>query len=645
MKLQSITIKNVKSFRESVTFEPHKEFNVLIGSNGSGKSNLLEIINIVLRHYCVHSYRWSKERTDMGPRTRLDKEVSPFGLINQRLDKYVGDSSQSVIIFCLEVSETDVENLNQINKHRERLKEAISDFYFVDNSIKFFVNTEPLELIAGQQFQYEIKDNAFDLDPLQPKARFFLDYLRTIEGLRFLAQEIGFSLYPEILYISPFRGVSNLSLEQSLSDSSSYTERSEVMKSTSHSTYSLIKLATLYFAEKRRLFETMRGGWEKRWNEDKEVRFVTSTLAKIGYSWDLELIDANRNTYTIKLKKNGNDFLLSQASSGEVELINFILGLITIGLKGGIIIVDEPELHLHPKWISVLRGFFMQYAFTEKNQVMIITHSASFINTSTYPYITRVFKAPQGYSELHQVKGLESKETKDRLHFINATNNETIFFSDFVIMVEGDTDEIVFRRILEDIKKETDFSQNVEVMQVRGKTNYDKFNSFLGTLKIDSCFIGDIDNVAQMATGNATIKNILITNEKRIERLVIKNPGAQDHISLTQHLEEAISSGDLVALKGFYDYIISFRQKIRPDLEESERHELDAFIDSLFDKNIYLLKKGEIEDYFPDGYKGKDLDKVLALTQGAPYDQWKKDDGYNQLKGLLVEILRLNHIL
>ena len=33
MKLQSITIKNVKSFREAVTFEPHKEFNVLIGSN------------------------------------------------------------------------------------------------------------------------------------------------------------------------------------------------------------------------------------------------------------------------------------------------------------------------------------------------------------------------------------------------------------------------------------------------------------------------------------------------------------------------------------------------------------------------------------------------------------------------------------
>jgi predicted ATP-dependent endonuclease of OLD family len=359
----------------------------------------------------------------------------------------------------------------------------------------------------------------------------------------------------------------------------------------------------------------------------------------------MDLLDPNRNTYTIRLKKDGNIFLLNQASSGEVELINFILGMITLGLKGGIIIVDEPELHLHPKWIAFLRGFFMQYAFTEKNQLMVVTHSSTFINSSTYPYISRVYKNERGSSSVHQVVDVNNEETKERLHFINATNNEKVFFSDFVVMVEGDTDEIVFKQILEVIKKESGFKSNVEVMQVKGKTNYEKFNQFLKTLQIESCFIGDLDNVAQMATGNEKIKHMLMTNEKRVERLVIKNPGAKDNVQLTQLLEESIKTGDLEALKGFYDYMISFRQKLRLDLSSEERQVLDAFIISLYDQNIFLLKRGEIEAYFPNGYKGKDLDKVLALTQGADFEQWKKEDGYNALKSLLIDILHRNRIV
>ena len=39
------------------------------------------------------------------------------------------------------------------------------------------------------------------------------------------------------------------------------------------------------------------------------------------------------------------------------------------------------------------------------------------------------------------------------------------------------------------------------------------------------------------------------------------------------------------------------------------------------------------------------LDKVLALTQGTPFDQWKNEEGYKLLKNLLVEILHRNNIV
>ena len=51
MKLSKITIQNIRSFKDSVEYTPTSNFNVLIGANGSGKSNLLDIIYVTIRNY------------------------------------------------------------------------------------------------------------------------------------------------------------------------------------------------------------------------------------------------------------------------------------------------------------------------------------------------------------------------------------------------------------------------------------------------------------------------------------------------------------------------------------------------------------------------------------------------------------------
>lgn len=287
----------------------------------------------------------------------------------------------------------------------------------------------------------------------------------------------------------------------------------------------------------------------------------------------------------------------------------------------------------------------MKFSKEKRNQLIISTHSATFINTTTYPFIYRIYKNSEGSSLIHQVKIRHEDETKDRLHFINATNNEKVFFSDFVLMVEGDTDEIVFKQILQDIREQENFKQNVEVMQVRGKTNYDKFKEFLQTLNIPTAFIGDIDNINQMAIGNKEIKEMLITNAERINRLVIKNPGAKDNEGLLKYLKEAIDNGNIDQLRDFYDYMISFRTKIRQDLSAEQKEKLYKFIESKHPENIFILPKGEIESYFPNGFKEKNLNKVLTLTKGEEYKQWKKEEGYRDLHDIVRNILVQNKIL
>jgi len=57
MKLKSVTIENVKSFRDKTTIELDKSFNILIGPNAGDKSNLLDIITGTVKINIPSSYR------------------------------------------------------------------------------------------------------------------------------------------------------------------------------------------------------------------------------------------------------------------------------------------------------------------------------------------------------------------------------------------------------------------------------------------------------------------------------------------------------------------------------------------------------------------------------------------------------------
>lgn len=642
MILHSITINNIRSFREEVTFNPLPDINVLIGSNGSGKSNLMDIIYVMMKNFFLYSYRWSKENDQAGTHNRIDNIRNHFGTISQILPKYIHNDSICRVKFELEVTQGDCDNLSVMVKEKERLLSELSHYSTNDFIIRDILLQDIVIPELGERFEYDINDYILT-EPIG-RAKSYLNYLRVIEGLVLVGQEMGIQFNPLILYISPFRSITNQSMEVSLANSSYYGERFEITKSFSRSTSSLIKLATLFFSEKMRTFETSREGYLRKWNDDKDVKFVTDALGQVGYTWGLKLKDKNTNKYIIQLQKDGQDFSLDQASSGEVELINFILGLITIGLKGGMIIVDEPELHLHPQWLRVLRGFFLRYGKTGGNQLLIVTHSNTFINSSTYPYISRVYKNQNGSSCIHQVAQEVEIETKQLLHFINATNNEKVFFSDFVVMVEGDTDEIVFKRILSTIKRSLSFKENVEVMQIRGKSNFEKYRAFLKTLKIESCFIGDLDNISEFSKGNDGIRRLLVTNEKRVVKDVLHNPAAMDNAKLVNYLKEAIDTGNNENLQFLYDHIVSIRTKLKPKITDEERKELDMFIESLYLQNIFILKKGDIEAYFPEEYKRKDLDNVLILT-GDMYSMWQSHEGYKDLRALMEMILARNRIL
>jgi len=82
------------------------------------------------------------------------------------------------------------------------------------------------------------------------------------------------------------------------------------------------------------------------------------------------------NLEGIKIKKKKNEFSLEQTSSGEYHLIISLLGLYSKIKDNSLILIDEPEISLHPNWqmryINFLKKMFRKY---QNTHFIITTHS------------------------------------------------------------------------------------------------------------------------------------------------------------------------------------------------------------------------------------------------------------------------------
>jgi predicted ATPase len=66
-------------------------------------------------------------------------------------------------------------------------------------------------------------------------------------------------------------------------------------------------------------------------------------------------------------------------SSGELEVLVFIGSLVIEDLAGGIVFIDEPELHLHPAWHRVMLRAIR--ALLPHTQIICSTHSAEVLDS------------------------------------------------------------------------------------------------------------------------------------------------------------------------------------------------------------------------------------------------------------------------
>lgn len=648
MKLSSIKIKNVKSFHDEVNISLNDNTNILIGSNGSGKSNLLDIITIGMKYFFLKPFNVMKTNDGISEYEYIQPSNS-FNEINKELEKYFGNTDESIIEFEFVIKEEDIYNITKIKNTSEVLKANLgrykhsSDFDYVFSMIENDWSTSLLK--AEEKITYKIVNNTITNNNETPTHLLFLQYLNNFElFIIALNNSNEIDIKTNYLFFTPFRGVSSSNLQANISEQSFFQTLSLITNTTSKSVSSLINLATIYFAEKMRGFEgnAVNIGYKQLWDEDSEVIMVKKYLKKLGYDWKLKLIDINKNIYEVLLLKGTTEFQINQASSGEKEIINFLFGIFAFNIKNGIIVIDEPELHLHPRWQLVLLDLFEELSNETKNQFILSTHSPTFINEQSYKQLIRIYKDENNYSKPIVIKETASLKLKDIFHIINSTNNEKIFFADVVVFVEGITDRLVFQKILEEKTVQNDLKKIVEIIEIKGKNNFKKFSDFLNALEIPNYFISDLDYINEV--GTPEIKSIFIVNEKKVEGDVIKNSKSNDQKSLFESIENTIETLNFANLKEIWSYIKSFRRKKKTNLTQDEEHQLTVFIEERKKSNNYILTRGDIEDYFPEDLQAKDLTNVINLLGNEKYDEWKLSDHFNELEKIISDVLRRENI-
>lgn len=132
-------------------------------------------------------------------------------------------------------------------------------------------------------------------------------------------------------------------------------------------------------------------------------------------------------TFSFNIQKNDKDIDFKNLSAGEKGIIHLIFSLYGYDIEEGLILIDEPELHLHPQLQKKYLMIMEQESKNRDVQFIIATHSPIFISEKTINSTLRFY-----FDEVDSTsKTVTPSITENELFLVkilNYTNASKIFF-------------------------------------------------------------------------------------------------------------------------------------------------------------------------------------------------------------------------
>ncbi|MGP3536414.1 ATP-dependent nuclease [Microbacterium sp. RD1] len=200
-----------------------------------------------------------------------------------------------------------------------------------------------------------------------------------------------------------------------------------------------------------RLFDLHADEAKKR-SFDKLLTEVLGTRLE----WSIDLADGDHGgSYYLKVAAGADTYYSSEGLGEGIISLLFILNALYDATPETVVVIDEPELSLHPQ--AVRRLGVVLARFASDRQITIFTHSPALVSWDAIANgaeVARVYKRGHDSAIAQADRAVLAEISKLRgswnnPHVIGLDAKETLFLEDGLIVLEGQDDAALLPRVAE----------------------------------------------------------------------------------------------------------------------------------------------------------------------------------------------------
>lgn len=370
-KLKEIQLFNHPLFREKITFvddgeEKEKNYTTLIiGSNGTGKSQLLKLITDIfleLNEYVTNKRGSFRFTYDFNLKYYCDNKLIELVFSNKVLKVFEGKKTVESVEIPLPTSILTLPyNFNDKFPINERVLIEKKGNAFDENYYKYlglrsasnniFISGPSKKVLDAFSNIIESEKEIKDLIPLFNLLNFghkLFVHHKAGRHFNFLMQKDyllndNYSTDDFIKEYKSFWEEKNKSISKRFNDENFYRTLNDRKKISNVLSF-LKKNPDLMRKEvgSRRIFRPL----EIDLSEDKSVSKFQKEISPYNTLRDLDIFSFDR----IDIEKVQSTISMEQISSGEYHLLFSMITLFAGITKRALVLIDEPEISLHPNW-------------------------------------------------------------------------------------------------------------------------------------------------------------------------------------------------------------------------------------------------------------------------------------------------------
>lgn len=135
--------------------------------------------------------------------------------------------------------------------------------------------------------------------------------------------------------------------------------------------------------------------WNEKESVDNAYNDIKNNLVNIfnelpNFNIDF---DSLKDGKTIMFSNQNDDkFSLDELSTGQKTLFTKILYLYLNDVRNKVVLIDEPEISLHPSWQNMIFQIYYKFAKENNCQIIMATHSPNIIANTPHKYIKILFE-------------------------------------------------------------------------------------------------------------------------------------------------------------------------------------------------------------------------------------------------------------